>query len=159
MSTFVKKVLTMVDSFKQIAIGSDHAGFALKEFLKQKFESADVKFQDFGTFSEQSMDYPDVAHPFAKAVQSGNYVFGILICGSGNGVAIVANKYTGIRAAICWNEEITRLARQHNDANVIILPARFISLEEALHFVQVFIDTKFEGGRHQQRVDKISNIL
>jgi ribose 5-phosphate isomerase B len=159
MSTFVKKVLTMVDSLKQIAIGSDHAGFELKEFLRVHLETPEMMFQDFGTFSDQSMDYPDVAHPFAKAVQSGGYKFGILICGSGNGVAIVANKYTGIRAAICWNGEITRLARQHNDANVIVLPARFISKEEALQFVQVFRDTAFEGGRHQQRVDKIAKTL
>jgi ribose 5-phosphate isomerase B len=105
------------------------------------------------------MDYPDTAHPLAKAVQSGEYTFGILICGSGNGVAIVANKYTGIRAAICWNEEITRLARQHNDANIIVLPGRYISHEEAIQFVTLFLSTPFEGGRHQLRVEKISKIL
>jgi ribose 5-phosphate isomerase B len=149
----------MVDFIKQIAIGGDHAGFIVKEYIKENLGQAGYTFHDFGTFSETSMDYPDTAHPLAKAVQSGAYKFGILICGSGNGVAIVANKYKGIRAAICWNEEITRLARLHNDANVIVLPARFISHEEAIQFVQLFLSTEFEGGRHQRRIDKISNIL
>ena len=159
MITFVKKVLTMVDSFKQIAIGSDHAGFAVKEHIRQNFVNSVYNLHDFGTFSETSMDYPDIAHIVAKAVQSGEYKYGILICGSGNGVAIVANKYTGIRAALCWNSEITKLARLHNDANVIALPARFISLEEAAGFVQLFLTTEFEGGRHQRRVEKITYIL
>ncbi|MFZ4522298.1 MAG: ribose 5-phosphate isomerase B [Bacteroidales bacterium] len=149
----------MVDSFKQIAIGCDHAGFDVKEYIKMSLEKFGHTFHDFGAFSDSSMDYPDTAHPLAKAVQSGEYEYGILICGSGNGVAIVANKYTGIRAAICWNEEITRLARQHNNANIIVLPARFITHEEAVEFVQLFLATRFEGGRHQVRVDKISNIL
>lgn len=149
----------MVDSFKQIAIGCDHAGFVIKECLKQNLGNSGYLFHDFGTFSETSMDYPDTAHPLAKAVQSGKYKFGILICGSGNGVAIVANKYTGIRAAICWNEDITTLARRHNDANIIVLPARFISQEDAVKFVMVFFTTEFEGGRHQQRVEKINNVL
>jgi ribose 5-phosphate isomerase B len=159
MITFVKKILTMVDSFKQIAIGCDHAGFVAKEYIKTNLGKSGYLFHDFGTFSEISMDYPDTAHPLAKAVQSGEYKFGILICGSGNGVAIVANKYTGIRATICWNEEITRLARLHNNANIIVLPARFISHEEAIKFVQIFLSTEFEGGRHQRRVDKITDIL
>jgi ribose 5-phosphate isomerase B len=149
----------MVDSFKQIAIGSDHAGFDLKENIKQKFAETGTALHDFGTFSETSMDYPDTAHPLAKAVQSGEYNVGILICGSGNGVAIVANKYKGIRAAICWNSEITSLARKHNDANIIVLPARFVSKEEAMQYVQLFLNTEFEGGRHQVRVEKITNIL
>jgi ribose 5-phosphate isomerase B len=149
----------MVDSVKQIAIGSDHAGFVIKEYIIQQLGKTGYDFQDFGTFSEQSIDYPDIAHPLANAVQSGKYPFGILICGSGNGVAIVANKYTGIRAAICWNEEITMLARHHNDANVIVLPARFISQEEAVKFVLTFLSTGFEGGRHQRRVEKITQIL
>ena len=159
MITFVKKVLTMVDSFAQIAIGCDHAGFEVKEHIKLTFEQSGHTFHDFGTFSGESMDYPDAAHPLAKAVQSGKYKYGILICGSGNGVAIVANKYRKIRAAICWNEEITRLARLHNDANIIVLPARFISLEESVRFVSLFMDTGFEGGRHQRRVDKITELL
>ena len=149
----------MIGAFKQIAIGGDHAGFVVKEYIKHKLEETGYTFHDYGTFSEASMDYPDSAHPLAKAVESGEYRFGILICGSGNGVAIVANKYRGIRAAICWNEEITRLARLHNDANVIALPARFISLEEAVQFVKIFLTTEFEGGRHQKRVDKIIEIL
>jgi ribose 5-phosphate isomerase B len=105
------------------------------------------------------MDYPDVVHPLANAVQSGEYKYGILICGSGNGVAITANKYKGIRAAICWNAEITKLARLHNDANIMALPARFISMEEAVQFAALFLHTEFEGGRHQIRVNKITNIL
>jgi ribose 5-phosphate isomerase B len=149
----------MIESYKQIAIGCDHAGFVTKEYIKNNLGKSGYTFHDFGTFSEVSMDYPDAAHPLAKAVQSGEYKLGILICGSGNGVAIVANKYTGIRAAICWNQEITRLARLHNDANIIVLPARFISNEEAIEFVLLFLSTEFEGGRHQRRVDKISNIL
>jgi ribose 5-phosphate isomerase B len=149
----------MVDSFKQIAIGSDHAGFNVKEHIKQHLGNSGCLFHDFGTFSESSMDYPDAAHPLAKAVQSGKYKFGILICGSGNGVAIVANKYTGIRAAICWNENITSLARRHNDANILVLPARFISDEEAIKFVDIFFATGFEGGRHQQRIEKINQGL
>jgi len=149
----------MVDFSKQIAIGCDHAGFIVKELIKQDLSKFGYTVHDFGTFSELSMDYPDTAHPLAKAVQSGEYNFGILICGSGNGVAIVANKYKGIRAAVCWSEEITRLARQHNDANVIVLPSRCISKESAINFVQIFLSTQFEGGRHQKRVDKIQNIL
>jgi ribose 5-phosphate isomerase B len=148
----------MVDSFKQIAIGSDHAGFSTKECIKKNLVGSYL-FHDFGTFSEASMNYPDVAHPLAKAVQSGEYKFGILICGSGNGVAIVANKYTGIRAAICWNEDITSLARRHNDANILVLPARFINGEEAIKFATIFFTTEFEGGRHQQRVEKINHVL
>jgi ribose 5-phosphate isomerase B len=149
----------MVDSSKQIAIGCDHAGFVTKEYLKLNLDKSGFPVHDFGTFADTSMDYPDSAHPLAKAVQSGGYKFGILICGSGNGVAIVANKYTGIRAAICWNEEVTRLARQHNDSNIIVLPARFITVEESLKFAQLFLATEFEGGRHQRRVEKIDNIL
>lgn len=145
----------MVDLAGKIAIGSDHAGFELKEQLIRSLRETGRIVHDFGTFSAESMDYPDAAHPVAKAVQSGEYPAGILLCGSGNGVAMVANKYAGIRAAICWTGEITRLARMHNDANIIVLPARFITPEEALGFVQVFLSTDFEGGRHQRRIDKI----
>ncbi len=148
----------MDDTKIQIAIGSDHAGFSTKEFIKQQLGELGYSFHDFGTWSEASMDYPDSAHPVAKAVESGSCKFGILICGSGNGVAIVANKYTSIRAALCWNEEITVLARQHNDANIIALPARFITQEEAVKFSLLFLTTPFEGGRHQARVDKISRM-
>jgi ribose 5-phosphate isomerase B len=149
----------MVDSLKLIAIGSDHAGFVIKEHLIHTLGQSGYTLLDFGTFSEQSMDYPDVVHPLANAVQSGEYKYGILICGSGNGVAITANKYKGIRAAICWNAEITKLARLHNDANILALPARFISKEEAIQFAKLFLSTEFEGGRHQIRVNKITNIL
>jgi len=149
----------MSDSYEHIAIGCDHAGFSVKEYIKQKLESTGYIFHDFGTFSEASMDYPDTAHPLSKAVQSGQHRYGILLCGSGNGVAIVANRYKGVRAAVCWNKEIAGLARRHNDANIIVLPGRFISPEDAVQCVLVFLTTVFEGGRHQRRVDKISDIL
>ena len=159
MFTFVKKILTMIESFVDIAIGCDHAGFNTKEFVKQELNRLGYTFHDFGTFSDNSMDYPDSAHPVAKAVQSGRNKFGILICGSGNGVAIVANKYTGIRAALCWNKKITILARKHNDANIIALPARFITPENAVKYTLLFLNTRFEGGRHQMRIEKIDHIL
>jgi len=159
MFTFAKKISTMVDALAQIAIGCDHAGFVTKEFLKERLENLGYTFHDFGAFSDKSMDYPDSAHPVAKAVQDGLFKYGILICGSGNGMAIVANKYTGIRAALCWNEQITVLSRQHNDANIIALPARFITPEDAVKFAILFLTTKFEGGRHGIRVEKISNTL
>jgi len=135
-----------------IAIGADHAGFELKEIVKEHFK--EFEFNDFGTHSTNSMDYPDVAHPLAKYVE-GNNVRGILICGSGNGVNITANKHAGIRSALCWNKEIAELSRLHNNANVIAIPARFVTIENALEMIQVFLDTKFEGGRHQIRVNKI----
>jgi ribose 5-phosphate isomerase B len=135
-----------------IAIGADHAGFELKEIVKEHFK--EFEFNDFGTHSTNSMDYPDVAHPLAKYVE-GNNVRGILICGSGNGVNITANKHAGIRSALCWNKEIAELSRLHNNANVIAIPARFVTTENALEMIQVFLDTKFEGGRHQIRVNKI----
>lgn len=138
----------------KIAIGSDHAGYQLKSYLKEHL--VNFEFQDFGTFSEESVDYPDVAHPLTAAVQSGEVTAGILICGTGNGMAITANKYTGIRAALCWDDEITRLARLHNDANILVLPARFIAPEKALIQAQIFFGSPFEGGRHLARVKKIS---
>jgi ribose 5-phosphate isomerase B len=159
MIIFVKKQLTMFDSLKNIAIGSDHAGYKLKEYLKEYLHSQNYTLKDFGTFSDESMDYPDVIHPLARAVDGDEFQKGIAICGSGNGVAIVANKYRKVRAAVCWNEEITKLSRQHNDANIIALPARFISFDQALEFVKLFIATEFEGGRHSRRVEKISKIL
>ena len=149
----------MVESLVQIAIGSDHAGFCVKELIKQRLKDSGYIFSDFGSFSEQPVDYPDSAHPVAKAVQTGTCKFGILICGSGNGMAIVANKYKGIRAAVCWSEKVTVLSRQHNDANIIALPARFISREEAVDFSVLFLTTGFEGGRHQARIEKIANVL
>lgn len=145
----------MFDFKGTIAIACDHAGFDLKDFLLLTLEKEGFTFEDFGTFSKEGVDYPDVIHPLAKAVDEGKFSMAVIICGSGNGVAITANKYRNVRAAICWNEEIARLARQHNDANVISLPARFISMEEASNFVRIFMSTEFEGGRHQRRVDKI----
>ena len=140
---------------KVIAIGCDHAGFVLKEYLKSELLPLGIDFHDFGTFSEESVDYPDYIHPLAKAVNNGEYEDAIIICGSGNGVAMVANKYEKVRAAICWNEEVVKLSRLHNNANILALPARFITKEQALDFVRLFFSTTFEGGRHERRVEKI----
>ena len=142
-----------------IAIATDHAGFLMKEFLKMKLGSKGYSFEDYGASSEEAVDYPDMIHPLARDINNGTFKKGIIICGSGNGVAMVANKYKNVRAAICWNKEIVKLSRQHNDANVIVLPARFISFEEALQFVDIFFTTGFEGGRHQRRVEKIASNL
>lgn len=138
----------------KIAIGADHAGFEYKEALKLFLKDTELK--DYGTYSSQSADYPDFAHPVAYAVESGEYNSGILICGSGNGIAITANKHQGIRAAICWNTELASLARKHNNANILCLPARFISIKEAQEITETFLNTAFEGGRHANRVSKIS---
>jgi ribose 5-phosphate isomerase B len=139
-----------------IAIGADHAGFLMKEFLKKNLRSKGYSFDDYGATSEEPVDYPDIIHPLAKDINEGKIQRGVIICGSGNGVAMVANKYINVRAAICWKKEIVKLSRQHNDANVIVLPARFISFDEALQFVKIFLTTGFEGGRHKRRVDKIT---
>ena len=137
-------------------MASDHAGFELKEFLKPYLQSMRYEIIDFGTHSTDSMDYPDTAHPLAKALERGEVEYGIAICGSGNGIAMTLNKHQGIRAALCWNPELGALARQHNDANVLSLPARFISQELALEIVKSFLSAEFEGGRHKRRVDKIA---
>lgn len=139
----------------KIAIAADHAGFELKSILLPFLTQQEIYFEDLGTHSLESMDYPDVAHPLADMVESGDVEFGILICGSANGVAMAANKHQGIRAAICWKTEIAALARQHNNANVLCLPARFISSEDAFEITNIFLQTEFEGGRHQRRVEKI----
>lgn len=139
----------------KIAIGNDHAGFQLKEKLLKHFSEKGVEVQDFGTNSGDSVDYPDFAHPVAIAVEGGQADFGVLICGSGNGISMTANKYPGIRAALCWNEEVARLARQHNNANVLALPARFLKEDEAEKITDIFLSEKFEGGRHERRVQKI----
>lgn len=136
-------------------MGGDHAGFEYKELLKQFLTAAGHQVSDFGPHSNASVDYPDFAHPLAEAVEKGKCEMGILICGSGNGVAITANKHQGIRAALCWNEELGALARQHNNANVLCLPARYISADTAQAIVSVFLNTAFEGGRHLNRVNKI----
>jgi ribose 5-phosphate isomerase B len=139
-----------------IHIASDHAGYDLKAKLINYLENRKIyEINDFGTFSDNSVDYPDFIHPLAKDVDNKVYVKGIIICGSGNGVNMVANKYQNVRSALCWNEEIARLARQHNNANILALPARFISENEAISIVDVFFNTGFEGGRHQTRVEKI----
>lgn len=138
----------------KIIIGSDHAGFEMKEALKQWLHNQSVILEDVGCHSDQSVDYPDYAHAVAQKVESEDSV-GILLCGSANGVCITANKHKGIRAALCWNREIAVLARQHNDANIVCIPARFISIDEAKSIVEAFLNTSFEGGRHQNRVNKI----
>ena len=140
----------------KIAICSDHAGFELKQIVNQYLiDKKPVAYHDFGTYTAESCDYADFAHPMASAVEQGEFDFGISICGSGNGISMTVNKHQGIRAALCWNEEIARLARLHNNANVLSLPARFVSVEEALKMVDAFFTTDFEGGRHQGRIDKI----
>jgi len=141
---------------KNIAIGCDHAGFPYKDVIIQMLQEQGIGVQDFGTYSTDSVDYPDFVHPVCAHLEQGKADFGILLCGSGNGVAITANKHQHIRAALCWLEEIAELARQHNNANVIALPVRFVSEALALKMVQIFIETAFEGGRHGRRVEKIS---
>lgn len=138
-----------------ISIGSDHAGYKLKEEIKSFLSSLNIKYKDCGTFSEESVDYPDFGHAVANDVKNKQADFGIVICGSGNGINMSANKHKGIRSALCWNEEIAKLARLHNDANILALPGRFINVDEAKKAVKTFIDTPFEGGRHQNRINKI----
>ena len=136
------------------AMCSDHAGYELKSFLEGYLESNGIAVEDFGTNSAESCDYPDFAHPCAQAVESGKCYPGIAMCGSGNGIAMTLNKHQGIRAALCWTPELARLARAHNDANVLVLPARFITPELAVEILDAFLSTPFEGGRHQRRIDK-----
>ncbi|HEY8387534.1 MAG TPA: ribose 5-phosphate isomerase B [Parasegetibacter sp.] len=147
---------TTFDTTRPVAIGCDHAGFKYKEELLSYLREKNFQVNDFGTHSEDSVDYPDFAHPTAISVEKKESGFGILICGSANGVAITANKHQGIRAAICWSEELAKLARQHNNANIICIPARFVTVEQAKSMVDAFINTPFEGGRHENRVNKIS---
>lgn len=141
---------------KNIGIASDHAGFGLKEKLKELLASKGFTVKDFGTHSSESVDYPDFVHPLALALGNKEFPLGIVMCGSGNGVNITANKYQHVRSALCWTAELASLARQHNDANVLALPARFISEELAFEIVNAFLDASFEGGRHQGRVNKIA---
>ncbi|HBG86313.1 MAG TPA: ribose 5-phosphate isomerase B [Marinilabiliaceae bacterium] len=140
---------------KKIAIGSDHAGFELKEALKVYIASKGYEVRDFGTNSNASVDYADYAHPLATAVENDEFIFGFTICGSGNGINMTVNKHEGIRAALCWIPEIARLARAHNDANICTLPGRFISEDEAKEIVDIFLSTPFDGGRHVARINKI----
>ncbi|MEY3741870.1 MAG: ribose 5-phosphate isomerase B [Flavobacteriia bacterium] len=139
-----------------IPIGSDHAGFETKQILIAHLIQLGYEVKDYGCYSDQSIDYPDYAHPVAEHIEANPGSLGILLCGSGNGISMTANKHQGIRCALCWTAEIAELARQHNDANIISLPARFISVEEAKQMVETFLNTAFEGGRHATRVAKIS---
>lgn len=149
----------MIESSTVIAMASDHGGFEMKEFLKKNLEIAGYIVKDFGTYSKESVDYPDLIHPLARSINNGEYKIGLIMCGSGNGAQITANKYPNVRAALCWNEELTKLSRLHNDANILALPGRFIPMDTAWKMVSLFLTTEFEGGRHIHRVDKISNIL
>lgn len=145
----------MIGNDVLIGIASDHAGFALKESVKDYLEKKGYAVKDFGTHSQNSVDYPDYAHPLASEISEGKLKYGILICGSGNGISMTANKHPHVRCALCWQKEIARLARLHNDANILSMPGRFISSEEAFEVVETFLNTDFEGGRHQGRIDKI----
>lgn len=140
----------------KIAIGGDHAGYIYKEAIKSRLTEQGHTLSDHGTHDESSVDYPDFIHPVASQVDSKEVDFGIIICGSGNGVNMTANKYAGVRSALCWQNDIAKLARQHNDANIIAIPARYVSLHLAEEMVDFFLNTAFEGGRHQRRVDKIA---
>lgn len=140
----------------KIAIGADHAGFEYKEQLKKWLEKSGYQTKDFGTFNTESVDYPDFAHPVAEAVEKKEFELGLLLCGSANGVAITANKHQGVRAALCWNEEVAELARHHNNANIVCIPARFVNYEVAEKILDRFLHASFEGGRHERRVSKIS---
>lgn len=142
-----------------VPISSDHGGFAIKQYLIEKLKDTGYHVLDMGTDSEQSVDYPDFVHPLAKGVNDGIWPLGIILCGSGNGAQMTANKYPNIRAALCWNTEQAKLTRMHNNANIISIPGRFVAPEEAWEMVKLFLTTDFEGGRHQQRVDKMSKIL
>lgn len=144
------------DDAKPIAIGCDHAGFEYKEAIKKHLAANGLQVKDFGAASPDSADYPDFAHPVSEAVEKGEAAFGILLCGTANGVAITANKHPHIRAAICWQNDVAKLVRLHNDANIICLPARFVALPLAIEMVETFMATIFEGGRHARRVAKMT---
>ncbi|MBR5551771.1 MAG: ribose 5-phosphate isomerase B [Muribaculaceae bacterium] len=148
--------MSIVQEGKKVAMCSDHAGYELKCIIQGYLESQDVEYTDFGTHSTDSCDYPDFAHPCAEAIEKGECFPGIAMCGSGNGIQMTLNKHQGIRAALCWTVELAKLARQHNDANVLVLPARFIEPTLALDIVDAFLNTEFEGGRHINRVNKIA---
>ncbi len=148
-------LLTNYFNTMNIAIGADHAGFEAKEMIISYLASNQIQYHDFGTYSTESVDYPDFAHPVAEAVEKKLYNFGILICGSGQGVNITANKHQGIRSALCWNANIAALSRQHNDANILAIPGRFLTDAEIISIVDTFLKTSFEGGRHANRTQKI----
>lgn len=142
---------------RKVAIGCDHAGFAYKKTIIRTLRKENIEVIDKGTYSEESVDYPDFVHPVAEMVENEEVEFGVLICGSGNGVSMAANKHQKVRAALCWKDELAALARQHNDANILSIPARFVSAKMARQMVRTFANTEFEGGRHGRRVDKISH--
>ena len=144
---------------KIIPIACDHAGFELKEKVKSYLSSRGYEVKDYGTNSSESVDYPDMVHPLGRDINNGIYELGIVICGSGNGVQMTVNKYKNVRCALCWTPEIAELARQHNNANILAMPARFISQEVALNIVDKYLSTSFEGGRHEKRVEKINKTL
>ena len=148
----------MSEKARMVYIASDHAGFPLKKFLQEKLEEAGIQVKDFGTDSEDSVDYPDFMHPLASAINKGEDAVGVIVCGSGNGAQMTANKYRKIRAALCWTKEQAFLARLHNDANIISLPGRFVEFDDAWEMVETFLETEFEGGRHERRVKKISEL-
>jgi len=142
--------------YRSIALASDHAGYELKQIVIKYLETLGFEvIKDFGTYSSESADYPDYAHPMAEAVEKGEYEIGISLCGSGNGINMTPNKHQGIRSALCWNDEISRLARMHNDANICALPARFVDEDMAYKIIDNFLNTEFEGGRHLRRINKI----
>ena len=147
--------MTIVRTDMPIGLCSDHAGYELKAMIEGYLESNNIAYKDFGTFSAESCDYPDFAHPCAEAVERGEVYPAIALCGTGNGIGMTFNKHQGIRAALCWEPELARLARAHNDANVLVLPARFIAPELALETIDIFLSTPFDGGRHEKRINKI----
>lgn len=147
--------MCILEEGKKVALCSDHAGYELKAVIEDYLASKGIRYKDFGTHTPESCDYPDFAHPCAEAVESGDSYPAIAMCGTGNGIAMTLNKHQGIRAALCWNPELARLARAHNNANVLVLPARFIPSELALVIVDAFLSTPFEGGRHERRIEKI----
>lgn len=145
----------MKSTDKPIGLASDHAGYEIKKYLISLLDTEGIKYIDFGTYSTDSVDYPDFAHKLGAAIDSGECEYGIAVCGTGNGINMALNKHQKVRSALCWNTEVARLVRLHNDANVLTLPGRFVSQKEAYDMVKVFFDTDFEGGRHQNRIDKI----
>ncbi len=152
----VKITLTVIQPMKEIiGIAADHAGYQLKEFLVGWLAAKGYDVVDYGCMSEESMDYPDVAHPLASDIESGAIKRGVAMCGSGQGMSLTLNKHKGVRAALCWSEEIAKLSRQHNDSNIVVMPARFIDNDEAMAIITAWFETPFEGGRHTNRVNKI----
>ena len=149
----------MFDKQKILPMASDHGGYEMKEYLREKLGKLGYIVEDMGTTSLDSVDYPDLIHPLAKAINDGKYTMGIILCGSGNGAQMTANKYPNIRAALCWSLEQAQLAREHNNANILSLPGRFIDNALAMEMALKFLNTEFEGGRHQRRVEKISKVL